>query len=454
MMEQKRGSFGSQLASVLVVAGSAVGLGNIWRFPYELGRGGGAVFLLIYVACILVFGLPLMVSEFALGRHARSNTARAYGSLGGSRIWRGVGFLGVMTGALILCYYGVVAGWALEYLVRAGVGGFAGKTSTDFIADFSSFVADPMRPIVCMAVFMLITLGVILAGVEKGIERGSKLMMPILFIFVVVLAVGCLTLPNAGHGLYFLFRPDFSRLTPSTMFSAMGQCFFSLSLCMGCLCAYASYFRRDVNLVKSATNAVVIDTVVAILAGVIIFSTAFSVGIEPDAGPSLVFITLPSVFQQVFAERVVLCYVFSLMFYVLLFIATLTSAMGLLESTTIYLKEEFHIRRRYSSVVCTLFCIVVGVACSLSMGVWSDFKVGGLCLFDLFDYVTAKVMLPVGGLLTALYMGWFCDKELLYDEVTNGGTISQRFFRVYRVLLRYVVPIAIVAIFLNQIGLL
>ncbi len=454
MMEQKRGSFGSQLASVLVVAGSAVGLGNIWRFPYELGKGGGAVFLLIYVVCIVVFGLPLMVSEFALGRNARSNTARAYGSLGGNKAWRWVGFLGVLTGALILCYYGVVAGWAMEYLVRAGVGGFYARTATDFINDFSSFVADPMRPIVCMAVFMFITLGVILAGVEKGIERGSKIMMPILFVFVVILAIGCLTLPNASQGLYFLFHPDFSCITPSTMFSAMGQCFFSLSLCMGCLCAYASYFRQDTNLVKSATNAVVIDTVVAILAAVIIFSTAFSVGIEPDAGPSLVFITLPNVFQQVFAHQVVLCYVFSLMFYVLLFIATLTSAMGLLESTTIYLKEEFHIRRRNSSIVCTLFCIVVGMACSLSMGVWNDVKVGGMCLFDLFDYVTAKVMLPVGGFLTALYIGWFCDKTLLYNEVTNRGTISRHFFRVYRFLLRYVVPIAILAIFLNQIGVL
>ncbi len=453
-MRQKRGSFGSQMASILVVAGSAVGLGNVWRFPYELGRGGGAVFLLIYIGCIVVFGLPLMVSEFAIGRNARSNTARAYGLFGGNRSWRWVGFLGVLAGALILCYYGVVAGWALEYLLRAGVGGFAGKTSTEFIADFSSFVTDPVRPTVCMAAFMLITLGVILAGVEKGIERGSKIMMPILFVLVLILVVGCLTLPESSKGLYFLFRPDLSKLTPSTLFSAMGQCFFSLSLCMGCLCAYASYFQKETNLVKSATSAVVIDTLIAILAAVIIFTTAFSVGIQPDAGPSLVFITLPNVFQQVFAGNTVLCYIFSLMFYILLFIATLTSTMGLLESNTIYLKEEFHISRRKSALLCTLFYIVVGVACSLSMGVWSGFRVGGLCLFDLFDYVTAKIMLPVGGLLTALYIGWFCDKTLLHNEVTNHGTISRHFFWVYRFLLRYVVPIAIVAIFLNQIGVL
>lgn len=449
-----RGNFSGRLAGILVAAGSAVGLGNIWRFPYELGRNGGAAFLIIYILCIIIFGLPLMVSEFAVGRHAQSNTARAYGMMGGSKHWKWVGFLGVSVATLILCYYGVAAGWALEYLFQAGINGFAGKTPEQFTADFASFAADPVRPVVCMVVFMLINLALILAGVKKGIERGSKLMMPLLFIFVLVLAVCSLFLPNADKGLTFLFKPDFGSITHNTLLAAMGQAFFSLSLSMGCLCTYASYFRKEDKLVGNAVNVSVIDTFVAILAGVIIFPAAFSVGIEPGAGPSLVFITLPNVFQQVFSGSPVLCYVFSLTFYLLLAIATLTSAMGLLEVPTIYIKEEFHIRRRWSSIACTVFCISVGVFCALSQGVLSDVTVCSLNFFDLFDFVTAKIMLPVGGLLTALYVGWFCDERLLHDEITNNGTTAQIFYRIYRILIRYIAPLAILGIFCNGLGVI
>lgn len=453
-MDKSRGNFGSRMAGILVAAGSAVGLGNIWRFPYEMGRNGGAIFLIIYIVCIIAFGLPLMVSEFAVGRHAQSNTARAYGMMGGSKYWKWVGFLGVLTGTLILCYYGVAAGWTLEYLFEAGVDGFAGKTPEQFTSDFNSFVSDPMRPMVCMMVFMLLNLAVILAGVKGGIERGSKLMMPLLFIFVVILAVSSCFLPGSEQGLRFLFCPDFSAFTPSALLAAMGQSFFSLSLSMGCLATYASYFRKEDKLVTNAFNVATIDTLIALLSVLIIFPAAFSVGIEPGAGPSLVFITLPNVFQQVFGSEPMLCYIFSLMFYLLLALAALTSAMGLLEVPTIYLKEEFHIRRRWSAIGCTIFCIVVGVACSLSMGVWSEYTVCDLNIFDLFDFVTAKIMLPVGGFLTALYVGWFCDQQMLFDEVTNHGTVALAFYKIYRFLIRYVAPLAIIAIFLNQFGLI
>lgn len=452
-MDQERGNFGSRLAGVLVAAGSAVGLGNVWRFPYELGRNGGAAFLLIYVLCILFFGLPLIISEFAIGRHAQSNTASAYGKMGGSKYWRYVGLLGVLSGTLILCYYGVAAGWTLEYLLRAGVNGFANRTPEQFTADFNTFVSDPVRPIVCLVIFMLINLGVILAGVKGGIERGSKVMMPLLFICILVLSVASVFLSGAGNGLAFLFKPDFSKITSATLLSAMGQSFFSLSLSMGCLATYASYFRKEDKLVHNAANVAVIDTMVAVLSGIIIFPAAFSVGISPGAGPSLVFITLPNVFQQVFAGQPFLGYIFSLMFYVLLVLATLTSAMGLLEVPTIFLKERFRIRRRWSAIGCTIFCIAVGIVCSLSMGIWSDYTVGGMNIFDLFDFVTAKVMLPVGGFLTAIYVGWFCDQKTLYEEVTNKGTTAVKFYAVYRLLVRFVAPIAILFIFLNQFGL-
>lgn len=449
-MDNSRGNFTGRVAGVLVAAGSAVGLGNVWRFPYELGRGGGASFLIIYVLCILAFGLPLMISEFAIGRHAQSNTARAFGMMGGSRHWQWVGFLGVLTGTLILCYYGVAAGWTLEYLLRAGVGGFAGA-GHDYAGEFNAFITDPVRPVVCMVVFMLINLGVILAGVKDGIERGSKLMMPLLFGCIVVLGVLTVLQPGASEGLTFLFKPDFSKVTSSTLLSAMGQSFFSLSLSMGCLCTYASYFRREDKLAVNAFNVAAIDTLVAILAAVIIFPAAFSAHIEPGAGPSLVFITLPNAFQHAFHARPIIGYVFALMFYTLLVLATLTSAMGLLEVPTIYLKEEFHIRRRWSAIGCTVFCIAVGVACSLSMGIWNHYKVGSLCLFDLFDFVTAKVMLPVGGFFIAIYAGWVAKTDVLRDELTNGGTTAVAFYRVYRFLIRYVAPLAIAAIFINEI---
>ncbi len=452
-MALTRGNFGSQVAGVLVVAGSAVGLGNVWRFPYELGRSGGAVFLIVYILCIVCFGLPLMVSEFAIGRRGQSNSARAYGRFAAGRAWHAVGLLGIITGTLILCYYGVVAGWAVEYLLEAGMNGFAGKSPATFVADFNAFVADPWRPIVCMVLFMGINLAIIVAGVKKGIERASKVLMPILFIIIVILAVASLMLPHATRGLAFLFTPDVSKVTGATFLAAMGQCFYSLSLCMGCLCTYASYFRREDNLVSNAVNAIIIDTVIAILAGVIIFATAFSVGIEPDTGPALVFITLPNVFAQVFAQLPALGYIFSLLFYILLFIATLTSAMGLLEAPTIYLAEEWHLSRRRAATGITLVCIIVGAACSLSMGVWGQATVAGMNIFTLFDSVTARLMLPIGGLLTAIYIGWCCDKRRLYDEVTNGGTAATRFFPIYRFLLRYITPVAIIAIFLNQLGL-
>lgn len=453
-MDKNRGNFGSRLAGVLVAAGSAVGLGNIWRFPYELGRNGGSAFLIIYILCVLFFGLPLMISEFAVGRHAQSNTARAFGMMGGSKHWKWVGFIGVLTGSLILCYYGVAAGWTVEYLFQAGVNGFANKDSAQFTADFNAFVSDPIEPIVCMVVFMGLNLTVILAGVKGGIERGSKLMMPLLFIFIVILAIGSSMLPNGDKGLEFIFKPDFSQVTHSTLLAAMGQTFYSLSLSMGCLATYASYFRKEDKLVGNAVNVACIDTLIAVLAVVIIFPAAFSVGIEPGAGPSLVFITLPNVFQQVLHASPLLCYVFSLMFYILLALAALTSAMGLLEVPTIYLKEEFHIRRRWSAIGCTIFCVVVGVGCSLSMGIWDGFKVCGLNMFDLFDFVTAKIMLPVGGFLTALYVGWFCDVKMLRDEITNHGNVATRIFSGYLFLIRFVAPLVILAIFLNQFGII
>lgn len=453
MATSDRVNFGSRIGVILASAGSAVGLGNIWRFPYEAGQHGGAAFILIYLMCILIMGMPVMISEFLIGRRSRANTAGAYRKLAPGTPWRWVGFLGVLTGFLILSYYSVVAGWTLEFVFEAGANRFAGKAPGDFGAAFDSFLQNPVRPVVWLACFLLLTHFVVVRGVKKGIERSSKLMMPLLFVLIVVLAICSVCLPNAELGLTFLLNPDFSKVTSDVVLGAMGQAFYSLSLGMGCLCTYASYFSRDTNLAKTAFSVGAIDTMIAVLAGLIIFPAAFSVGIRPDAGPELIFITLPNVFQQAFAGVPVLSYIASLMFYILLALAALTSTISIHEVVTAYLHEEFNLSRRRAATFVTIGCLVLGAACSLSMGVWKDFTIAGLNLFNLFDFVTTKLMLPFGGMLVCLFTGWYLDRKLVYAEVSNDGTLTVRFFKGYIFLLRYIAPVAIAAIFVKELGL-
>ena len=454
MTKKDRGNFGSKLGVILASAGSAVGLGNIWRFPYETGNHGGAAFILIYLGCILLLGLPIMIAEFLIGRHSQANTARAYQILAPGTQWRWVGRMGVLAGFLILGYYSVVAGWTLEYIFEAVSNSFAGKTPAEFISSFQSFSSNPWRPALWLTLFLLATHFIIVKGVEKGIEKSSKIMMPTLFIIILVL-VGCsVTLPGASRGIEFLLKPDFSKVDGNVFLGAMGQAFFSLSLGMGCLCTYASYFSKDTNLTRTAFSVGILDTFVAVLAGFIIFPAAFSVGIQPDAGPSLIFITLPNVFQQAFSGIPVLAYIFSVMFYVLLALAALTSTISLHEVVTAYLHEEFNFTRGKAARLVTAGCILLGILCSLSLGVTKDFTIFGLGMFDLFDFVTAKLMLPLGGLLISIFTGWYLDKKLVWSEITNNGTLKVPIYKLIIFILKYVAPIAISVIFINELGLL
>lgn len=439
---------------ILASAGSAVGLGNIWRFPYETGNHGGAAFILIYLGCILLLGLPIMIAEFLIGRHSQANTARAYQILAPGTQWRWVGRMGVLAGFLILGYYSVVAGWTLEYIFEAVSNSFAGKTPAEFISSFQSFSSNPWRPALWLTLFLLATHFIIVKGVEKGIEKSSKIMMPTLFIIILIL-VGCsVTLPGAGKGIEFLLKPDFSKVDGNVFLGAMGQAFFSLSLGMGCLCTYASYFSKNTNLTRTAFSVGIIDTFVAVLAGFIIFPAAFSVGIQPDAGPSLIFITLPNVFQQAFSGIPILAYIFSVMFYVLLALAALTSTISLHEVVTAYLHEEFNFTRGKAARLVTTGCILLGILCSLSLGVTKEFTIFGLGMFDLFDFVTAKLMLPLGGLLISIFTGWYLDKKLVWSEITNNGTLKVPTYKLIIFILKYVAPIAISVIFINELGLL
>ena len=451
MQKMDRASFGSKIGAILAAAGSAVGLGNIWRFPYEAGNHGGAAFILLYLACVFIMGMPIMIAEFTVGRRAKASTGRAFGLLADNSKWNVIGMLGVLAGLLILGYYSVVAGWTLEYILSSVTNGFADKKPEDFVAAFQSFSQDPIRPVVWLLAFLFFTHYIVVKGVKDGIEKSSKILMPVLFILIVVLAICSMALPNANKGLEFLLKPDFSKVNADVFLGAMGQAFFSLSLGMGCLSTYASYFGSDTRLGKTALSVGVIDTFVAILAGLIIFPAAFSVGIQPDAGPSLIFITLPNVFQQAFGGIPFLAMIFSLLFYVLLALAALTSTISLHEVVTAYLNERFKISRNRAAMLVTGFCVVTGILSSLSLGAWNA-KFFSLGFFDLLDFVTAKLMLPLGGLLVCLFVGWYLKRSVSYEELTNYGLQKAPYFPIYMFILRYFAPIAIILIFVNELG--
>lgn len=467
---QGRASFGSKFGLIMAAAGSAVGLGNIWRFPVETGDNGGAAFILVYIVSVLLLGVPLMVAEFMVGRHSHSNTAHAYRSFTKSRFWGNIGFIGVAAAALIMCYYIVVSGWMLKYLVmalqtaaEATVGG-AGPLSVDgishgqmaqhFTKTFSDFSSSVWEPLIYMVVFTGLVHVAIVSGVKRGIEALSKVLMPALFVILLILVVCSMMTPGAKAGLGFLFHPDFSKITGKVVLDAVAQSFYSLSLCMGCLCTYASYFNKDVKLVNSAISIVSIDTIVAIMAGMIIFPAVFSAGIDPQAGPSLVFIALPCSFQQAFASLPVLGLTMSVLFYLLLVLAVLTSAISIEEVTTAYVNEAWHVKRSRAALYVTLFSIVLGAVCSLSMGVLGGFTLNGKNVFDLFDYVTTTLMLPVCGILTSIFIGWKIPASVFYQEITNNHTVRARGAKLILFLLKWVAPVLLILAFLNGLDLI
>ena len=453
MSQEERAKFGSKMGVILATAGSAIGLGNVWRFPYMAGENGGAAFIIFYILCVVILGLPCMVSEFIIGRHAQANTARAYNKVSGNRIWTLVGCLSVLTGFLITSYYAVVSGWCLQYIYASLMGHLDGDPEY-FKQYFVNFSADPVKPIVWTVAILGITHLVIQHGVRDGIEKASKMLMPTLFVLLLVLVVSSCMLPNAIAGIEFLFKPDFSKVTPDVLLGALGQAFYSMSIGMGCLCTYASYFSRQTNLLRSAVQIGLIDTFVAILAGLMIFPAAFSVGVSPDSGPSLIFITLPNVFQQAFGGMPVVGYVVSLLFYALLSLAALTSLISLHEVSTAFFHEELHIGRKKAALIVTVSCSVLGAFCSLSLGGYEVMSFLGKTLFDIFDFVTGQVFLPVCGFLTCLLVGWYLPHKLVRDEFTNWGTLRGKFFHIYLFAIKYLCPACILIIFLHQFGLI
>lgn len=451
MQTTGRGNFGSRLGVILASAGSAVGLGNIWRFPTEVGRNGGAAFILVYLCCVFLLALPVMISEFIVGRSSRSNTVGAYRTLAPGKPWVVAGFMGVLGGILVLSFYSVVAGWTLHYTIQSF--GLKLMGNQDFGEVFNTFVTNPWKPLVYQFVFLLLTHFVVARGVESGIERFSKVMMPVLLVIILLLSCFSLTLPGARDGLVFLLKPDFSKVTTKIVLSAMGQAFFSLSVGIGCLATYASYFKRETRLVNSALSVCAIDSMVAILSGFIIFPAAFSVaGVQVDSGPGLVYITLPHVFNMVFENIPFIGYLFSGLFYILLLLAALTSTISMHEIATAFFRENYKLSRRVSATVVTLICLLLGTACCLSFGPWSEVKIWGMGFFDLFDFLTAKFMMPLGGILITMFVEWYLDRKLVVDELTNGGTLKVRGLGFLLFLVRWVAPIGVGIVFLNELA--
>ncbi|MDX8338709.1 sodium-dependent transporter [Draconibacterium sp. IB214405] len=444
-----RDSFSSKFGVIAAAAGSAVGLGNIWKFPYIAGVYGGAAFLFVYLAFIVAIGLPVMLSELIIGRSSRKNAFGAFKVLAPGTPWRFIGILGVGAAFLILSFYGVVAGWSLEYIILSLKNGFSAKSPDEIGMLFTTLIESPIKPVIFQLFFMVLSAAIVIIGIQKGIEKYTKILMPLLVVILVFLCAKSVSLEGAKAGLNFLFKPDFSKLTADGVLSALGHAFFTLSLGMGTLITYGSYIKKDNNLVSTVINVTVADTVIALMAGIAIFPAVFAFGIEPSQGPGLIFVTLPNVFHQMPGG-----FIFSIMFFVLLSVAALTSSISILEVVVAYFKEEFNMGRKASTILATVLISILGVLCSLSMGVLSPYTFFGLNIFDLMDWISANLFLPIGGMFIALFIGWHYGRKKVQAEVAQGGTLSGAILSIFMFLVKFVAPIAIAIVMLNNFGLL
>ncbi|MCE5202256.1 MAG: sodium-dependent transporter [Synergistaceae bacterium] len=440
-MAEKRDQWGSRFGFIMAAAGSAVGLGNIWRFPYITGKYGGAAFVLVYLAVVLVIGMSVMIAEFSIGRKAKLDAVGSFRKLGGGA-WPIVGWMGVFCGFVILSYYAVITGWAVAYMFKS-FGGLMELAGAGKAGDvFGSFVSDPIQPIAYHILVMAIVVGIVYKGISGGIEKSCKVLMPALFVILLILIVRSVTLPGAGAGLEFYLKPDFSKLTAEALLAALGQGFFSLSLGMGCMITYGSYLDNKEYLPTAARSVVLLDTTVAILAGLVIFPAAFAFGIEPGSGPGLTFVTLPSVFAKMPMGAL-----FSFAFFLLLFIAALTSAISLLEVVVTYGIDQLKLSRAKSALVMGIAITILGIPSALSVGGHIP-QIAGKDFLDVADFITNNVVMPLGGLFIAVFVGWFWA-DGAKAEITDNG---KRVFPMYMVWLwicRVVAPVCIAAIFIT-----
>ena len=443
----KRDSFGSRFGALVAMAGSAVGLGNLWRFPYLVGENGGAAFIVVYIVLLFIICLPIFISEFVVGRRSQKNAFAAFRDLSGGTAWRWVGLITVIVPLIVLSYYSVIGGWSIDYLLKSLSFSFTGGESQNAINTmFTDLVTSTWTPLICLTAFLLATTLIVMVGIKDGIEKFSKVMMPLLFFIVIGIAVYSMTLPGAKAGLDYLFRPDFSKIDAKVCAAALGQAFFSLSIGFGTILTYASYVDKKENTLFQSSATAISDLAFALIAGMAIMPAVFAFGLNPQSGPGLVFETLPYVFGQMPAGGVI-----AILFFIALLVAALTSSISMLEVAVAYLVEEKNFSRVAACLVLFAICMVIGVFCSLSFGPLADFKIAGRTIFDFFDHLSSNVLMTLGSLLTVLFVGWKLKKTDIYDEFTNGGTISTnvRIFGVLWFLIRYICPLAVIAIFIS-----
>ncbi len=446
-MEKDNTTFGSKFGTLVVVAGSVIGLGNIWRFPYLAGSNGGSAFIIIYIICSLMISVPIMMSEFVIGRSTNSNAFRAFKILSKHKIWSLVGILGIVTVFIIFGYYSVIAGWALSFFQTAFTTGFTGKDTSIIHADFINYINSGWKPTLAALIFISLTAGVVIGGIQEGIEKINKVLMPILALILILLFVYSTTLSGFSQAVDFLLKPDFSKISLNTVLSAIGQSFFSMSLGMGCMITYGAYIRKKTKLPILAITISIADLCVALIAGFAIFPGVFTFGIEPTSGPTLVFETLPLVFSKMAGGNI-----FGLLFFFLVFIAAITSSVSMLEPMVLFIMQETKLSRKKSVLSIISFVVILAVLCAYSQVENSSIRIFGQNLFDALNHATDKIMLPLGGLLIIIFIGWFANKDIVISQITNNKTFFIKGFNIYFFMVKYIIPIVLSMFIINLIG--
>jgi neurotransmitter:Na+ symporter, NSS family len=441
--------FATGLGVLMATLGSAVGLGNIWKFPYLTGSNGGAAFLIIYLLCTVVIGLPIMVTEQMIGRTGRGDAVSSMKKVAPGKLWWLIGAGGILAAFMIMAFYTEVAGWVFAYIFKSLSGGLL-STNPDVTSQaFTALVSSPTQSLVWQWIDLILTGGIIMLGVTKGIEATTKKLMPLLLILLVVVCIRSLSLPGASAGLSFLFTPDFSKVTFATVLTAMGLAFFKLSIGMGCMITYGSYFRDDQNIPGTATRVVLADLVISLLAGIAIFPAVFAFGFKPAAGASLLFITIPAVFASMPFGNV-----FMVIFFLLTAIASIGAQLSLLEVITAFLENHFHLSRVKATLFTILPLAVFGVPAALSNNLMANVKLFGKTFFDLYDFGSSNILLPVGGLFLAIYAGWVWGLPRFKDALSNHGLIkNESISTVLFNILRFTTPVLVLVVLLSGLGL-
>ncbi|MFY0783490.1 sodium-dependent transporter [Peribacillus simplex] len=445
----KQDQWTSKLGFILAAAGSAIGLGAIWKLPYMTGENGGGVFFLLFILFTLLIGAPILIAEFTIGRNAQKDAISAYKHIAPGKPWVLIGYGGVVASIILLSFFSVVGGWIISYLARSFTGSLSNLTQEEYGNFFNAIISNPYETVIAQLLFMVFTIWVVQGGVSKGIEKANKYMMPSLFILFIILLIRSLTLDGAMEGVKFFLKPDFSALTGETILLALGQSFFALSVGVSVMVTYASYLSKNEDITKSAFSVVGLNIFISLLAGLVIFPAVFALGFSPSSGPGLVFVVLPAVFNEM-----ALGGIFMAIFFILLLFATLTTSFSILEIVVAAMIKGDTAKRKKASWIAGILVFLIGIPSALSFGVLSDVKIFNLSIFDLADYLTSNIALPVGALFISLFIGYQMKRIEVQREFESGADSGRSLFKLWYFLIRYIVPIMIILVFLKSINLI